>query len=128
MQYRQARCVVALAFGGLVLGACHRDAPIYNVQSDRFSGQASLSQRTAQIDRAGAALGWSMNNVRPGHIEATLHLRENTAVVAIDYTPYAFSISYVSGSPSLNYTGSQIHPNYNGWIHNLEQRIVSESA
>ena len=128
MDYRQTRFFLALALGGLTIAACHRDAPIYSVQSDKFNGRAQLRQRTEQIDRAGGELGWSMNTLRPGHIEATLHLRENTAVVAIDYTPYTFSITYISSSPRLNYTGTQIHPSYNGWIERLEQRILVASS
>jgi hypothetical protein len=108
------------------LAAC-RTAPIYNVESEKFVGTAPLDERTAQIKRAGAGLGWVMEEVRPGVIQATLNIREHQAVALIDYTPTTFSIHY-KNSVNLKYDGNQIHSNYNGWIQNLERAIVAQSS
>jgi len=108
------------------LAAC-RTAPIYNVESEKFAGTATLGERAEQIKRAGAGLGWIMDEVRPGVIQATLNIRTHQAVTLINYTPTTFSIHYESSS-NLKYDGNQIHSNYNGWIQNLEHAIVAQSS
>ena len=60
--------------------------------------------------------------VRPGVIRATLHLRTHVAVTEITYNEQVFSIIYVD-STNLDYDGTSIHKNYNGWIQNLERAI-----
>ena len=128
------------AVGGLAtlsaLGACTRLAPVYNVQDAAFVGQAPLPRRAEQIKRAGASLGWVMEEQQPGLMRGTLNLRTHQAVVDIPYDARRFSIRYVS-STDLNYSGNvasqkyngpMIHPNYNGWIENLEHKISAESA
>ena len=128
------------AMGGLTtlpaLGACVRTAPLHNVQDAAFVGQASLPQRAEQIKRAGASLGWVMEERQPGLVRGTLNLRTHQAVVDVPYDARRFSIRYVS-SIDLNYGGDAarqngkgplIHSNYNGWVENLEHKISAESA
>ena len=113
----------------LVIASC-RQAPIYNVQTASFVNPAAnvaLEERGHQIKRAGAALGWQMIDESPGIIRATLSLRSHRAVAEIRYDQTQFSIRYVD-SVNLNYDGSNIHPNYNGWIQRLEQTIVAQSS
>ncbi len=117
----------ALALG---LGAC-TSAPIYNVASDSFSaGEAKpLAVRSEQIKRAGAQLGWIVEDVTPptpGVLKATLYIRSHKAVVRIDFSQTQFSITYVDSS-NLNYDGQTIHRNYNGWIQNLRGAIIEQS-
>jgi hypothetical protein len=106
--------------------AC-RAAPVYNVESERFIGNATLAQRADQIKRAGAGLGWAMEDISPGVMQGTLNLRSHKAVVLINYTPSNFSIRY-KDSANLDYTGTEIHKNYNGWVQRLQQAIVSQSS
>ena len=113
----------------LVIASC-RQAPIYNVQTASFANPAAnvaLDERGRQIKRAGAALGWQMVDESPGVIRATISLRTHRAVAEIRYDQAQFSIRYVD-SVNLNYDGSNIHPNYNGWIQRLEQTILAQSG
>jgi len=109
----------------VALAACTA-APIYNVQDQPIttaSGTAPSSPdvRTA-ILQAGAALGWQMRDVKPCLMEGELHLRTHSAVVDIPYNSKSYSIVYKS-STNLDESGGNIHKNYNGWIHNLQQGI-----
>ncbi|MXP64236.1 hypothetical protein E0493_12865 [Roseomonas sp. M0104] len=116
-----------LGVAGLGLAGCARTAPIYNVSHADFVGSAPLAVRSEQIRRAGAGLGWIMEDEAPGVIRGTLNLRTHQAVVQITYTPTDFSLRYVD-STNLNYDGAMIHRNYNGWIQRLEQHIIAQSA
>ena len=113
----------------LVIAAC-RQAPVYDVQTASFANptaNVALEERGLQIKRAGVALGWQMVDEAPGVIRATISLRTHRAVAEIRYDPARFSIRYID-SVNLNYDGSNIHPNYNGWIQRLEQTIISQSS
>ena len=68
-----------------------------------------------------------MEDVSPGVMQGTLNLRNHKAVVLINYTPSNFSIRYKDGA-NLDYTGAEIHRNYNGWVQRLQQAIVSQSS
>ena len=114
-------------FGTVGLSACGRSAPVLNVEGASFQGRAPLRRRAEQIKRAGAGLGWAMQDVYPGLIRGTLNVRSHQAVVDVPYTQTTFSVRYAS-SNNLDYSGSGIHKNYNSWVKNLEQRITAESA
>lgn len=109
---------VALAAAGLA--GCTQ--PIYNVESQAFGNPGTLEARAMQIERAGAGLGWQVARVRPGVMRATLNLRTHVAITEITYDTERFAIRYVD-SANLQYDGTSIHRNYNGWIHNLERAI-----
>lgn len=104
----------------LGLSGCTR--PIYNVSQHPFTSPGTLAGRTAQIRQAAVGLGWQTEVIRPGMIRATLHLRSHVAVTEITYNEQVFSILYVDSS-NLQYDGTSIHKNYNGWIQNLERAI-----
>ncbi|MBP0465303.1 hypothetical protein J5Y09_15365 [Roseomonas sp. PWR1] len=111
-----------VAFAAVALTGCTR--PIYNVSRRPFQHPGSFEHRAIQIQRAAAGLGWQTDVVRPGVIRATLNLRTHVAVVEITYNQEVFSIIYADSS-NLNYDGTNIHKNYNGWIENLE-RVISQ--
>jgi hypothetical protein len=108
---------------------CRTSTPIYNVNeativtnSDKL---ASADDVTKAVLRAGAALGWNMKVEKPGHVIGTLHLRTHMAQVDITYNTKSYSITY-RDSANLNYDGSNIHGNYNGWVQRLQQNIQSQ--
>ena len=125
MNRRHLLRAAPLGLLALGLGACTR--PIYNAPGTSFAGPGSLTQRSEQIRRAGAGLGWAMQEVRPGLIRGTLSLRTHQAVVDIPYDTSGFAIRYVD-STNLSYDGSSIHRNYNSWVQNLERAIVAQSS
>jgi hypothetical protein len=106
--------------------ACRR-SPIYNVNNAPISApkRPTLDQVRGAIERAGHGLGWQMQPTRPGHIVGTLYLRTHMAQVDIPYTTTSYSITY-RDSKDLNYDGSSIHSNYNGWIQNLDRAIQQQ--
>ena len=87
--------------------------------------QVTLHDVEKAIVRAGAGLGWQMRPVDPGVMEGTLYLRKHVAVVNITYDTRTFSIKY-KDSTNLNYDGTNIHSNYNGWIENLSRGIQTQ--
>lgn len=114
---------LALGLAVALLAACA--APIYNVDARPVTTNVpnpTMVDMTKAIVRAGAGLGWLMKEETPGHILATLTLRTHVAIVDVNYDLNAFSIKY-RDSTNLNYDGTSIHKNYNGWIQNLENAI-----
>lgn len=114
---------VVVAFAGC------RTAPVYNVD---HASVVSATGKTLQmkqvreaIIRAGGGLGWVMQEDKPGHVVGTLHLRTHMAKVGITYTTKYYSIDYLD-SENLNYDGTNIHSNYNGWVQRLQQGISAE--
>jgi hypothetical protein len=123
------KLLISVSFASVVLiSACTRYTPnIYNVKNAQVVGQTtkplSLSQVGHAIAAGGTSLGWNMNAVRPGYTVGTLDLRGNQAKVGIRYNSKTYSIKYLS-SKNLMKDG-EIHKNYNGWIHNLDNAIKS---
>lgn len=128
MNIRKAATVLVACFALLAVGC--RIAPIYNVNGDAISSpkaDLTMSDVNKAIKRAGAALGWQMQDAGPGHIIGTLHLRDHAAVVDITYDTKSYSINYKDSS-NLQYDAAkgEIHKNYNGWIQNLENGIRTQ--
>src|SRR5947209_7911447 len=124
MNYKLLSGAIAL----VVLGACTRTLPLYNVAETPVVANKpnpSLDDVSKAILRAGAPLGWQMVQTKPGLMVGTLNLREHQAVVDINYTPKTYSITY-KNSANLMYDGQSIHKNYNGWIQNLDKAIHSQ--
>ncbi|HEC30312.1 MAG TPA: hypothetical protein ENI65_12065 [Gammaproteobacteria bacterium] len=111
----------------LVSGGCGvRDVRnIENAAVATSSKGVALDNITKAIVRAGIALGWNMRVVKPGHIEATLYLRTHMAKVDVTYNNKDYSIKY-KDSKNLDYDGTQIHSNYNGWVSNLSNGINAQ--
>ncbi|HIL87055.1 MAG: hypothetical protein ABGW72_00200 [bacterium] len=97
-------------------------APVRNVDSAMIPGENSISTVEKAISRAGAGLGWVMTKKSDGNIVGKLALRSHLAVIDITYDKSSYSIKYVD-STNLNYSGGEIHTNYNGWISNLQKAI-----
>ena len=109
----------------LGLAAC-TSVPIHNVaQTPVVTGSgkpATADQVRNAIVRAGSGLGWQMTPTDPGLVTGRLALRGHTAVVDVRYTPSNYGIGY-KDSTNLDYNGTQIHKNYNGWVENLNRDI-----
>jgi hypothetical protein len=110
----------------LLLVGC-RSAPLYNVDSTPVVANKAVTLADVEkaIMRAGAGLGWQIVARAPGQIEGTLLLRTHRAVVDIAYNTKTYSIKYKDSS-NLDYDGTNIHSNYNGWIQNLDNAIRSQ--
>lgn len=102
-----------------------KSAPVQNVVDAPVT---TSTQKYAQDDvrkailNAGAKLGWQMKDVEPGYMIATLTLRTHLAQVDIHYNKQNYNIVY-KNSTNLDYDGTSIHSNYNGWIQNLDNAI-----
>ena len=117
---------ITLLMAVVFISGC-RLAPIYNVDAAPVpaNGSVTLSQVSQAIRSAGAGLGWVTKETGDGEIEATLRLRTHKAVVNITFDLNDYSIEYVD-SVDLDYDGTNIHSNYNGWIQNLEGAIAAQ--
>ncbi len=126
MKFRSAFIAAGIAVA--LLGGC-RSAAVYNVDAAPVTANKAVTMADMQkaIIRAGAGLGWQMNVVQPGLIVGTLRLRSHMAAVDIKYDTKAYSISYKDSS-NLDYDGTNIHKNYNGWIQNLDNAIRVQVA
>jgi hypothetical protein len=120
--------VIVVAVAVLLLGACATGHPVRNVTESPVvtnKSNPSMDEVRQAIVRAGAGLNWQMKADRPGHMLGTLTLRTHVAVVDIDYNQKSYSIKY-KDSTNLDYNGSTIHRNYNGWIENLDKAIKAQ--
>ena len=111
----------------LLAAGCRGGVPVYNVEAPVSASKPNptVDEVGKGILKAGAALGWQMKQIKPGHIVATFNQRQHTAVADVTYSAKSFSIQY-KDSTELKYDGSTIHQQYNNWITNLERRIRSE--
>ena len=119
--------IIMLGITLITLAGC-RTSPVYNVTDQTITTNIeSPTEEHVQkaIIRAGSGLGWNMNSVSPGHIVAVLHLRTHMAKVDIKYSTEKYSITY-NDSENLNYDGTIIHTNYNGWVQNLDRAIQTQ--
>ncbi|MCA1804553.1 MAG: hypothetical protein LC646_04225 [Xanthomonadaceae bacterium] len=115
--------ILALIITTLLFAGC-RSNPVRNVSDAPVSASNSIAadQVRDAIIRAGSSLGWSMKADSPGHILATLYIRDHIAIADIHYDANKYSITY-NDSTNLNYKDGNIHKNYNGWIQNLDNGI-----
>ena len=121
--------IVSILSLALLLTACARTLPVYNVTEAPVvtaSGTTpSLEQVEGAIVTACRDKEWFVDPVADGHIVATVHVRKHTAVVDILYSPTNYSIKY-KDSEMLLYDGTLIHRNYNKWVKLLADRIDHE--
>jgi hypothetical protein len=126
MRTSRSAVILASTLALLIVGC--RSAPVYNVSDQAVASSKSnltLDDVSMAIIRAGGALGWEMKETKPGHILGTLHLRTHVAIVDVNYTTKSYSITY-KDSTNLDYDGTNIHSNYNGWIQNLQKGIQTQ--
>jgi len=127
MKGRFARYVTlaAASAAALVLVGC-RSAPVMNVVDAPVvvgSGKAVTKQTVRNvIMQSGSGLGWQMQDVDSHTLQGTLYLRSHMAQVEIPYSATSYSINY-KNSTNLDYNGTNIHSNYNGWVQNLDRTI-----
>ena len=116
----------AVPFLVLLMVGC-RTAAVYNVEAAPIVANKAVSAEDVgkAIVRAGINLGWKMNPTGPGQMQGVLVLREHRAVVDITYDNKTYSIKYKDSS-NLQYDGTVIHKNYNGWIQNLDRAIQGQ--
>ena len=119
---RKTLKILIPAIALLVVGC--RIAPVYNVEQSQITASRPLSMSDVEqtIRQAGSSLGWQMVPKGPGSIEGTLLLRDHRAVVDIKYDTKTYSIKYKDSS-NLQYDGTSIHSNYNGWVQRLDNTI-----
>jgi hypothetical protein len=110
----------------IVVGVGCRSSMVKNVANASVPVKAEEKLSMEQIEKAiitaGAGLGWRIKSESAGHLIGTLNLRKHIAIIDIKYSTENFNISY-KDSTNLNYDGTNIHSNYNGWIQNLEKAI-----
>lgn len=119
--------IVALTAVLAVVSGC-RSGAVMNIEDAAVvasTENVSASDVQKAIMRAGAGLGWVMKNSGKGKIVGTLILRKHVAVVDIDYSAKSYSIRY-KDSQNLDYDGTNIHSNYNGWIQRLNSGIQTQ--
>jgi hypothetical protein len=104
-----------------------RSAPIYNAEHIAISPRVSATDEdiSEAIWSAGRRLGWQVNKIRPGEMQATIDMRSHSATVKILYNHSIFSIHHIS-SKNLDEDDGEIHENYNIWIKRLEKKIQDE--
>lgn len=129
MKLLRAHIFIALIIG---LASC-AGVPILNIKDapiKTLSGkEMTQEQVTKAIVLAGMGLKWNMDVAAPGHIVGTLNLRSHQAVVDITYDTKVYNITYKSSQNLLITDGNGregIHPNYNGWIQNLDNAIRTQ--
>jgi hypothetical protein len=127
MLHRIVGLILAASF--LVLAGCRAAAPIHNVVAAPVVTSKPVTMEAVQkaIITAGNVLGWKMEPRNPGRITGTLELRTHRAVVEVTYDTKTYNIKYKDSS-NLEYTGTTIHQNYNGWVENLDKAIRVQLA
>ena len=120
--------VLLVAFAVAALAACTIQ-PLYNVKGAPVETPGGKPPTMAEVEkaivRAGSALGWKMQPVRPGVMVGTINLRRHTAIVDVTFDTRTYNITY-KDSVELDYDGSNIHRNYNGWVQNLDKGIQAQ--
>lgn len=119
--------IILISTLAVVMAGC-KSTPVFNVEDQSVitgNSRASMDDVKNAILRAGAGLGWTMRENKPGHITGTLMLRKHMAVVDIKYDTQKYGILY-KDSKNLDYDGTNIHKNYNGWIQRLNQAIQAQ--
>lgn len=131
--------IVVLLFMGLVLcTACRKGAPVYNAEvtiqaAVNHASGLSQDQVRKAILLACSERGWTAQEVSPGLLEAKLVVRgKHTVYADIPYSASSYAIKYKS-SINMEYETKKdgthiIHPNYNKWVHLLEQNINNNLA
>jgi len=118
-------CIIATLT--LIVAACQNVRPIYNVSDRQFSRSVkNLSQQELDdlIISTGLKRGWHFRSISSGVLEGQLHVRTHTAIVRVQISQEAYSITYET-SDNLNEKSGKIEHNYNRWIHNLERDIAT---
>jgi hypothetical protein len=96
--------------------------------SDSKGQPASAAQIRAAIATAAASHGWQLSASGASSMVATLHVRGKHSVSTdVDWAAGTFSVKY-RDSVNMNYSGNEIHPNYNRWVQQLVNTIRAETT
>lgn len=110
----------------VLLAACQRDVPIYNIESEPIitgTGQTlNLTQIQTAIRRGVLDKTWVVEEDGENKIKATLTKGRKIAVVTVTYSLDQYSIHYKT-STLLFYDGTNIHRRYNAWVKGLRKSI-----
>ena len=121
--------LLLVSLASTVVIGCRLTYPVHNVDNvaivSTVGKRLTHDQVKEAITHAGAGLGWKIRESVPGHIVATLYVRNQMAMVDIRYNVSSYSITY-RHSDELNYDGINIHQNYNSWIQNLKREINNQ--
>jgi len=112
--------------------ACRPSKPIntYSYEIPQATAYKALTTKKMHdiIVKSCIERGWRAVHAGKNILEASIIVRgKHTVVVSIPYTANSYSINYKS-SVNMEYKGNKIHPNYNNWVHNLDQTIRSHLA
>jgi hypothetical protein len=126
MKYKIGIAIIASLM--VLLTGC-RATPVRNIEEAAIMTSAenvSAADISKAIVRAGSSLGWIMKPVKgENELIGVLNLRKHMAKVSVKFTNEFYSIKYLD-SVNLNYDGTNIHKNYNGWISNLDKAIQTQ--
>jgi hypothetical protein len=131
MYLRKLARTLILVLGTIGLAACHRSAPILNLQDQPIPARASelsSDEVARRIRLAGAPLGWRFEDVRPGELRGTYQKPGHAVTIAVSFTPATYSINLVSSINMSQGPGGTINPNYNRWVENLRKQIDTQLA
>lgn len=124
----RSRLHLLLLLPVLLLLMAFRQAPLVNPAPIPLGANVTPSAVVKSIKLALLKRGWVATAVKPGEVDATLHLRDHVAKIEIDYDSKAIQIKYVD-SVNLKYEvkhgTTYIHKNYLSWINNLVLDIRS---
>ncbi len=97
---------------------------VQDIHGEAIVSRAPLTLHEVEtaILKAARIRGWETQVVEPGHIVATLRVRESRVTTDIFFETDKYSILYRS-STNLEYDGTYIHRSYNRWIRNLSVDI-----
>jgi NDP-sugar pyrophosphorylase family protein len=114
--------IVTCAF---VFAGCGSGDPVVNYENSPIVANSSI-KNMKDVKRAiilsGARIGWQMQDVKPGLINATMFSRGHMAKVEITYTTSSYNIKYKDSS-NMKYDGQNIHGTYNKWVERLHRNI-----
>ncbi len=123
MRAKTAPAMLLLAM--LLVEACSRTAPVYDVQNRPIpvvAQKLSLDEIGQNITSAARRRNWRVDPIEPGRMTGRLDDRQHEAVIDISYTQQTYSITLVE-SANLRQEDGEIHKKYNKWIRLLLRDI-----
>jgi hypothetical protein len=117
----------ALALALLALNAHARTAAMANFDNLPVTNSrgepASPAQIKAAVIQGAAARSWTLTDIRNDRAIANIQVRgKHTVTTEVLWTAGQVSVKY-KDSVNMNYSGNEIHPNYNAWVQNLVDSI-----
>lgn len=114
----------------LAMMACRAGKSIEHITFDAPEQQLTLNQMREAIARGCLTRQWRVTEVDPNTIEASITVGgTHHVVVTIPFSPSHYEIKYKS-SAEMGYKMKDgvpvIHPNYNKWVHRLDNSIQIE--